>query len=241
MKKDTIYRNPQIPLNDFEFDENVANVFPDMLQRSIPGYDLVLSIINIFTRLYAEKHRNYYDLGCSLGAATISMGKALIQNHGQIIAVDNSEAMIKKCQKNIAKAALNIPVDLICADLQNVKIENAKIVVLNFTLQFINKNKRVEILENIYKGLVNKGVLILSEKVTFREKGEKKFNESLYIEFKKSKGYSELEISQKRTALEKILVPDTVEEHLERLDSCGFKRSKVWYRCLNFASLVAYK
>lgn len=241
MKKDTIYKNPQNPLSDFKFDENVANVFPDMLQRSIPGYNLLLSMINIFTGLYAEENRNYYDLGCSLGAATISMGKVLKKNHGRIIAVDNSEAMIEKCQKNITSAALTIPVNLICTDLQNVKIENAKIVVLNFTLQFINKNKRAEILKNIYEGLVNGGVLILSEKVTFKNKEEKKFNESLYIEFKKDRGYSELEISQKRTALEKVLVPDTVDEHLKRFESCGFKKCKVWYRCLNFASLVAYK
>lgn len=241
MKKDRIYKNTQNPLSDFKFNEQVANVFPDMLKRSIPGYDLVLSIINIFTGLYAEKHRNYYDLGCSLGAATISMGKSLKKNNGRIISVDNSEAMIKKCQKNIKKAALNIPVDLICTDLQNIKIENAKIVVLNFTLQFINKNKRAELLKNIYKGLVDGGVLILSEKVTFKNKEEKEFNESLYVEFKKDRGYSELEISQKRTALEKVLVPDTVEEHLERLESCGYKKYKIWYRCLNFASLIAYK
>ncbi len=241
MKKDTIYKNPQNPLGDFKFDENVASVFPDMLERSIPGYNLLLSMINIFTELYAEEDRNYYDLGCSLGAVTISMGKTLKKNHGRIIAVDNSKAMIKKCQRNITKAALNIPVVIICIDLQNVKIENAKIVVLNFTLQFINKNKRAEILKNIYKGLVEGGVLILSEKITFKNNKEKEFNELGYAAFKKDRGYSELEISQKRTALEKVLVPDTFEEHLERLESCGYKRCKIWYRCLNFASLIAYK
>ena len=241
MNKDTIYKIPKDPLGDFKFDENIADVFSDMIHRSIPGYDLVISMINILAGLYAEANRNYYDLGCSLGAATISMGYRLSNLNGKIIAVDNSEAMIGRCKKNIAKASLSMPVDLICADLQNVNIENAKIVILNFTLQFIDKKKRSEILENIFKGLVDGGVLILSEKITFSNKSEKEFNESLYIEFKKANGYSDLEISQKRTALENVLVPDTIEEHMERLKLCGYKRCAVWYRCLNFASMVAFK
>ena len=241
MPKDTIYRNTQNPLVDFKFDENVAKVFPDMLHRSIPGYDLVLSMINIFSGLYAEENCNYYDLGCSLGAATIAMGKALNLKEGQIIAVDNSKAMIKKCQNHIFKAVLSLPVNLICADLQDIKIENAKIVLLNFTLQFINKDRRAEILRSIYKGLVSGGILIISEKISFPETNEKEFNELFYIEFKKANGYSDLEISQKRTALEKVLVPDTIKEHLDRLKLCGFKYSKVWFRCLNFTSMVAFK
>ncbi|MEJ2542607.1 MAG: carboxy-S-adenosyl-L-methionine synthase CmoA [Calditrichaceae bacterium] len=241
MKKDTIYQNPKNPLGDFKFDEEVTKVFPDMLQRSIPGYNLILSMINMYTGLYAENNRNYYDLGCSLGAATLSMGKALKKDHGRIISVDNSKAMIKKSRQNIERANLRIPVDLICEDLQNIKITNARIVVMNFTLQFVPKNDRETILKRIYNGMVKGAVLILSEKTTFSDLDEKDFNESLYVEFKKSNGYSNLEISQKRTALEKILVPDTTEEHIERLKQCGYIRSNVWYRCLNFASMVAFK
>lgn len=241
MKKDTIYQNPKNPLGDFKFDEEVTKVFPDMLQRSIPGYNLILSMINLYTGMYAENNRNYYDLGCSLGAATISMGKALEKNYGRIIAVDNSETMIKKCRQNIGKTNLKIPVDLVCEDLQNIKITNARIVVINFTLQFISKKDRETILKRIFNGMVKDAVLILSEKVTFSEPDEKNFNESFYVEFKKANGYSDLEISQKRTALEKVLIPDTIEEHIERLKQCGFRRSKVWYRCLNFASMVAFK
>ena len=241
MRKDTLYQDPQDQLGNFKFDENVADVFSDMLHRSIPGYDLVLSMINNFSRLYAETNRNYYDLGCSLGAATIAMGSALTQNHGQIIAVDNSKAMVNKCQKNIVKAAMKVPVNIICTDLHNIKIENAKIVILNFTLQFINKNIRKEILDKIFYGLVDGGILILSEKITFSTSEEKELIESFYVEFKKANGYSDLEISQKRTALEKILVPDTIKDHLDRLNHCGFKNSKTWFHCLNFASMVAFK
>ncbi|HES58805.1 MAG: carboxy-S-adenosyl-L-methionine synthase CmoA [Calditrichaceae bacterium] len=241
MPKDLIYSNPKNPLGVFKFDETVANVFPDMLHRSIPGYELVLSMIRIFSGLYKEENRNYYDLGCSLGAAAIAMAKALNLKKAQIIAVDNSEAMIKKCQENIKKAALKIPVNLKCADVLDIEIINAKIVILNFTLQFINKEKRTEILKNIYNGLVNGGVLILSEKISFSDIVEKEYNEFLYVEFKKANGYSDLEISQKRTALENVLLPDTIKEHLERLEACGFKKSYVWYQCINFASIVAFK
>lgn len=241
MKKDTIYLNLQEKLGNFTFDENVANVFSDMIHRSLPGYDLVISMINVLTGFYAEHNRNYYDLGCSLGTATISMGKALINQNCRIIAIDNSKAMIKQCQRNIEKSSINVPVELICSDLQNIQIENAKIVLMNFTLQFIEQNKRAEILKNIYNGLIDGGILILSEKVTFTQKSDYDFNESLFVEFKKTNGYSELEISQKRTALEKVLIPDTIEQHQDRLKHCGYSDSKIWYRCLNFASIIAFK
>ncbi|MEJ2054348.1 MAG: carboxy-S-adenosyl-L-methionine synthase CmoA [Calditrichaceae bacterium] len=241
MKKDRIYRNRQDALSDFAFDENVAGVFSDMIHRSLPGYDLVISMIKVISGYYREKNRNYYDLGCSLGASTISMGYGLDSEKCKIIAVDNSQAMISRCNKNIADANLKTPVELICADLQDVNIENAKIVVMNFTLQFIEPEKREIILKKISKGLVNGGVLILSEKITFGTDADKILNETLYVEFKKANGYSDLEISQKRTALEKVLVPETIRQHLQRLDKCGFSDSKVWYRCLNFSSIIAFK
>lgn len=241
MKKDTIYIDPQKTLSDFTFNESVANVFSDMIHRSLPGYDLIISMINVLAGFYAEQNRNYYDLGCSLGAATISMGRALINKNCRIIAIDNSKAMINRCKNNIDDASINIPVDLICSNLEDVKIENAKIVLLNFTLQFIDHDKRADILTKIYKGLADGGILILSEKITFNEPTEKDFNESLFISFKKANGYSDLEISQKRTALENVLVSDTIELHQERLKECGYSDSKVWYRCLNFASIIAFK
>ena len=197
MQKDTIYKNYKQQLADFKFDESVANVFSDMLHRSIPGYDLVLSMIQILTGMYAGENYNYYDLGCSLGAASIAMGKSLRKRHGRIISVDNSEAMIKRCRKNISNAALNVPVNIICDDLQNVLIENAKVVVMNFTLQFIDKDKRAETIKKIYEGLSNGGIFILSEKITFSHQTDKKLNESFYVNFKKFNGYSNLEISQK--------------------------------------------
>ena len=198
-------------------------------------------MINVLTGLYAEQNRNYYDLGCSLGAATISMAKAITDQNCQIIAVDNSEAMIKRCKENINKALITTPAKIICQDIQGTNIENAKIVILNFTLQFIEHDKRAELLKKIYDGLVKYGILILSEKITFNKQSDIEFNKSLLVAFKKANGYSDLEISQKRTALEKVLVPDTIEQHQERLKQCGFTESKIWYRCLNFASMIAFK
>jgi len=241
MKKDKIYQTPKNILSDFEFNDEVAGVFSDMIHRSVPGYDLVESMIKVLAGFYAESGRNYYDLGCSLGASTISLGRGLNEHKGRIIAVDNSEAMLRRCKNNITRANLKTPVDLICEDIQNITIENAKIVVMNFTLQFIRSEQRSEILSRIKDGLVKGGILILSEKITFEEPADKKFNEQVYVEFKKVNGYSDLEISQKRTALEKVLVPDTVEQHIRRLKSCGYSDYKIWYRCLNFFSMIAFK
>jgi tRNA (cmo5U34)-methyltransferase len=169
------------------------------------------------------------------------MAKAITDQNCQIIAVDNSEAMIKRCKEKINKALITSPVKIICQDIRDTNIENAKIVLLNFTLQFIEHDKRTELLKKIYNGLVKNGILILSEKITFNKQSDIEFNESLLVEFKKANGYSDLEISQKRTALEKVLVPDTIKQHQERLKQCGFSDSKIWYRCLNFASMIAFK
>lgn len=239
--RDQIYAEEQSMLVDFCFDERVASVFSDMIRRSVPGYSEIISLLGLFAQQYSQPDSNIYDLGCSLGASTLALRERISAKGCTIIAVDNSEAMIEQCANNLQQLASNIHVDLRCADLRDIEISNASVVVLNFTLQFIPPEERAALIEKIYAGLLPGGVLILSEKVAFTEPQEQQQQQALHIAFKQANGYSEMEISQKRAALEQVLIPETIASHQQRLKSAGFAAANVWFQCLNFASIVATK
>ncbi|MBL1320671.1 MAG: carboxy-S-adenosyl-L-methionine synthase CmoA [Methylophaga sp.] len=241
-KSDSIYASSLDELVDFRFDERVVDVFPDMIQRSVPGYANIVSMIGVFADKYAQNNSYCYDLGCSLGAASLSMQKSIKQNNCDIIAVDNSVEMIERAQQIFSSdQSSNIDVKLVCADLQDVVIENASVVVMNFTLQFIPQDERLALIRRVYQGLKPGGILILSEKITFEDPERDQFQNEIHHDFKRANGYSDLEISQKRTALEKVLIPETLATHQQRLADAGFGTSNVWFQCFNFISLVAIK
>ena len=241
-KQDSIYAAPLNEIIDFNFDERVAEVFPDMIQRSVPGYGMVISSIGTMAARYAQANSHCYDLGCSLGAATLAMRQTIRQSDCDIIAVDNSAAMIERGRELLARdSASAIPVQMICADLQDVSIEDASIVVLNFTLQFIPLTERLALIKRIYQGLKPGGILIMSEKIAFEEPIKQQFHVDIHHDFKRANGYSDLEVSQKRSALEKVMIPETLACHHQRLQEAGFGFSELWFQCFNFTSLVAIK
>ncbi|MEN8169130.1 MAG: carboxy-S-adenosyl-L-methionine synthase CmoA [Pseudomonadota bacterium] len=239
--RDDIYASPQEMLVDFAFDDKVATVFPDMIRRSVPGYSEIIALLGLFAEQYATANSNLYDLGCSLGAATLSLRRRVNQPGCTIIAVDNAESMIQRCRENIEHDLESTPVELQCADIREVEIKNASVVVLNFTLQFLPGEERLTLLRRIYEGLNPGGVLVLSEKLQFSDTGRQQFEEAMHLAFKRANGYSELEISQKRAALEEVLVPDTLEQHSARLTEAGFRRVEPWFQAFNFASIAAFK
>jgi tRNA (cmo5U34)-methyltransferase len=241
-KPDAIYAAPLADIIDFHFDERVAEVFPDMIQRSVPGYGTMISMIGTLAAKYAQAYSHCYDLGCSLGAVSLAMRQRIRQPGCDIIAVDNSPAMIERGQQLLAgDTAATVPVSMVCANIQDVAIENASIVVLNFTLQFIPPGERLALVTRIYQGLKPGGILILSEKLAFAEPDRQHFHAESHHDFKRANGYSDLEISQKRTALERVMIPETLACHQQRLKEAGFDFSDVWFQCFNFASLVAVK
>lgn len=238
--RDSLYVTRHEPIGAFTFDEVVADVFADMIRRSVPGYSLILAMIGLLVERYAQAGSQCYDLGCSLGAATLAMRRHIQQPGCRIVAVDNSGPMVERCRQNIAADGTGTPVEVICADIRDVAIERASVVVLNFTLQFIAPPDRLAVLKQIYKGLLPDGVLILSEKITFTAPELQTLFTEMHETFKRANGYSDLEISQKRTALENVLIPDTLEQHQKRLHEAGFQTSQLWFQCFNFASLLAW-
>jgi len=240
-KPDNIYVNPLDRVNDFTFDEAVARVFPDMIRRSVPGYTTIIPMIGLITAQYAQDNTVCYDLGCSLGASTLSMRHGLKDRECELIAVDNSPSMIERCNHYIEIDNEQTPVELCCADIRSLDFKPCSVVTLNFTLQFIAPEERLTLLKKIFSALKPGGVLILSEKINCQAPSEQKQLEELHWNFKKANGYSDLEVSQKRSALEQVLLPDTLETHKERLETSGFTQNHLWYQCFNFISLIAIK
>jgi len=237
---DNIYAQKQ-SANPFQFDEKVAAVFPDMIERSVPGYADVIHHIRLLSSIYISSKTNCYDLGCSLGAATLAMSCGNKQPDVEIIGVDNSLAMIERCRNNIDNFKHQTPIKLIKENIQNVDIKNASMVVLNYTLQFIPQVERYEVLNCIFKGMVSGGILVLSEKIIFSDQRINQLMIELHHQFKRDNGYSELEISQKRNALETVLVPEERNSHIERLQKIGFNHVGCLQQKLNFATFIAIK
>ncbi len=242
MTRDTIYTQPLGDVSGFTFNDRVVKVFPDMIERSVPGYQTIISAIGLLADKFSQTNSHCYDLGCSLGAATYAM-RSHIQHQGcRIISVDNSQPMLDGFQKQLKQDKENlIQVDLVCADIRNVEITNASVVVLNFTLQFIPVDDRGPLLKKIYDGLLPGGILILSEKLVYQDPQQHELHIEMHELFKIDNGYSELEVAQKRTSLENVLIPETLVTHKQRLESAGFQSAEVWFQYFNFASLIALK
>jgi len=240
-KKDTLFASDTAP-SEFVFDDNVAEVFEDMINRSVPGYSTIVSMIGLLARQYCTAESTVYDLGCSLGAASLAIINQVPHEQYQLVAVDNSPAMIERCQQNLASLGEVPPaLKILCQDIRNTEISDASVVILNFTLQFIAVEHRAALLERIYQGMRPGGILILSEKIRFPDVKLDQLFIDTYHSFKHKMGYSQLEISQKRSALENVLIPETIETHKQRALAAGFETIDVWFQCFNFASLVAIK
>ena len=241
MTKDEIYQAQQDKVAPFEFNDQVARVFDDMLNRSIPFYREIIRRQAQLIRRYYQPDMLIFDLGCSNGNLSMEVCRLMGEAPFRIRAVDNSAHMLQVFAERLAATPYARQVSLECEDIGRTEIENASVVVLNFTLQFLAPEQRSELMAGIFKGMTRGGVLLFSEKVTHENGALADLQKDLYYTFKRENGYSDLEISQKREALEKVLIPESMEQHLERLRRAGFGAIDVWQKWFNFAALIAIK
>lgn len=225
----------------FQFDENVVKVFPDMINRSVPGYNLVVPMLGLLARRFVQADSKIYDLGCSLGAATLAVRHAISASGVEIIAIDNSASMVARFKDLLQQDQSNVPVRVELMDIEACEITDASLVILNFTLQFIELEKRVSLLQRIYQNIKPGGALLLSEKICFEDTQSQQLQTTWHHDFKRSQGYSDLEIANKRNALENVLIPETLQSHTLRLQEAGFSSIIPWFQCFNFVSMVAIK
>ncbi|MCX7554988.1 carboxy-S-adenosyl-L-methionine synthase CmoA [Marinicella sp. S1101] len=235
-EKDRVFAESFSQIKAFEFDQKVVSVFPDMIKRSVPGYDTILKGIAMLAMKHVKPNSNVYDLGSSLGAVSLTIDQAIGAQGVDIHAIDNSPAMVKQLKASLNDVELNNNLDVHEVDVSGYTFNDASMAVSNFTLQFMPVRQRKQVCAEVYQGLNPGGVFVLSEKV--------RSSATLidyYHGYKKINGYSDMEIAQKRQALEDSLLPDNLEHWLLRLEAVGFKQIEVWFRAFNFISLAAVK
>ena len=241
MAKDEVFRDEIEKVSDFRFGANVAKVFDDMVNRSVPFYGEIQRMMAELAADHAREETFVYDLGCSTGTTMIGMD-TLVNQDIKFIGIDDSQEMLDKCKSKLMEIGFSRPYELRCADLgQGVKIENASVVVLCLTLQFVRPIYRERLLKDIYDGLNPGGVLILVEKILAEENNFNRDFINYYYNYKRRNNYSELEISQKREALENVLVPYKLTENITLLRDQGFAHCEVFFKWYNFAGLIAVK
>ena len=222
----------------FEFDEEVALVFDDMLNRSIPFYKQMQDLSIGFGLEYLKADDTVYDLGCSTASTLIELNKLCVYNLN-LIGIDNSDAMLDKAKKKCKAFGVNITFHNM--DLFDMNYVNAKLIMANYTLQFIRPLKREILVKKIFNDLKDDGVFIFSEKIISSNKTLDKQYIKKYFTFKKTQGYSDFEISQKREALENVLIPYTNEENIKMINNAGFKHCEILFKWLNFVTYIAIK
>lgn len=230
---DDLYARKRAEVEDFKFDATVTEVFDDMVRRSVPGYDLIVEMIGVLASAHADaigRPLNCVDLGCSRGAVSKVLTKTLSHPDTRFTLVDAAPAMIDAARTEIRDNRATFSV----GDAREATLEHVDFAVMNLVLQFIPPPERTMLLRRIRDGLRPDGVFILTEKI----EADQEFVD-YHLAFKRAKGYSELEIKQKRDALENVMVIDSLATHKSRLREAGFSSVSVWFRLLNWVSILA--
>lgn len=241
MHKDEVFKEEITQVSDFKFSASVANVFDDMVSRSVPFYGEIQRMMAEIAATHAKPDTLVYDLGCSTGTTMIGMNTSIPETI-KFVGVDDAKQMLEKCDAKLKQAGFTRPYELKVADLNGaVDISRASVVILCLTLQFVRPLHRGALLKSIYEGLEPGGILLLTEKILTEERSFNRDFIDYYYNFKRRNQYSDLEISQKREALENVLIPFTLGENLKMLGQAGFDRSEVFFKWFNFSGIIAQK
>lgn len=241
MNTDQIFKTKIEKSTDFKFDSAVVNVFDDMVVRSVPFYLEMQRMITEIASDYAQPGTSLYDLGCSTGTTFLSLNKVLDPSI-RFVGIDESSEMLDKCRMNLNSNGISRDIHLESADLnKNIIIKNSSVVVLCLTLQFVRPLNRQKLINSVYQQLNRGGSVIIIEKVL----GETtEFNRQFikyYYSMKRRNDYDEMEIAQKREALENVLIPYKVSENIQMLKDAGFQSCEIFFKWYNFAGIVALK
>ena len=238
-KQDNIYEKGNLSGLPFSFNEEVAEVFEDMIERSVPGYKTSQSIISLYAKNFYREDTNCYDIGCSLGASSFSILQGA--NRAKIIAIDKSAAMIDECERIFKNYENPNSLIFLNEDIMESDLQNASVVVVNYLIQFLGLDERDILFKKIFNALIPNGILILSEKVHYENKFENQRIINTHHLFKSENGYSDLEISGKRDSLEGILKTEHEEDHILRARKVGFTKVEKVLSNLNFRTFVFSK
>ncbi len=240
MTHDKIYSHPQ-SVHPFEFNERVVEVFDDMISRSVPLYRESILRQAQLTRRFYQPGTRIYDLGCSHGNFGLELLHQMDDQPFYLEAIDSSAPMLEQYRQRLQSCCDAERIHLVESTVENYALEKASVIIINLTLQFLSPAVRRTLLQKVYNALLPGGILLLSEKVVHADGDLDALQQEFYYRFKKENGYSQLEISQKREALENVLIPETCEQHVERLHAVGFAKIDIWLKWFNFMSLLCLK
>lgn len=240
--KDKVFEFRDKPVGDFKFDKTVVTVFDDMVSRSVPFYDEMQRMSAELAGDFATAGSNVYDIGCSTGTTMIAFDEKIRAENVLLRGLDNSHEMLDRAREKLDAAKLNNNYALDYCDLnKGLTIENASVVSLILTLQFVRPLYRERIAKAIYEGLNPGGAFIIIEKLTSEDTIFNRLFINHYYAYKRRNGYSDMEIANKREALENVLIPYRMEENFELLRGAGFSKIEVFFRWYNFCGIVAMK
>ena len=239
--RDKIFDNADAPIGDFAFTPTVANVFDDMVSRSVPFYEEIQRMTCEIAGDFGKPNTRLYDIGCSTATTLLALD-AIVDPSVNFVGIDNSESMLAKARQKVLAANTSRPIELVAADVhEGMQIENASVVTMLLTLQFVRPLHRERVMQRIANGLNSQGCLILVEKLTSQDTLFNRLFINHYYDFKRRNGYSEIEIAQKREALENVLIPYRLEENVDLLKLSGFQSIECFFRWYNFCGIVAVR
>ncbi|MBU0991083.1 MAG: carboxy-S-adenosyl-L-methionine synthase CmoA [Proteobacteria bacterium] len=241
MKKDTLYKKPKKTVPPFEFNKSVVDVFDDMIHRSVPFYSERLTRMSQLAAMFYQNESRIYDLGCSNGNFGLHFLGEMGKKPFDMIAVDSSNAMLEAYRKRLSDRPNGDCIKLILDNIENVVIENTSVVIINLTLQFLPVSERDDIVRRIFDALLPQGILLMTEKVIHENDEMTRLQQDFYYRYKRENGYSNLEISQKRDALENVLIPEAIETHIKRFQTAGFRTIDIFQKWFNFSSFICIK
>ncbi|HET7401168.1 MAG TPA: carboxy-S-adenosyl-L-methionine synthase CmoA [Usitatibacter sp.] len=241
VEADRVFSRPMGDVADFRFNGQVATVFDDMVSRSVPFYAEIQRMITEIAADYAVPGTRVYDFGCATSTTFEALDPVLPAGI-EFVGLDSSQEMLDRCRVKLEAACMKRTLGLECADLnQGAAIENASVALMILTLQFIRPLNRERLMRDVHRGLNGNGCLILVEKVLGEDSLFNRQFIKYYYDFKRRNGYSDLEIAQKREALENVLIPYKLLENRELLKAVGFRYVDVFFKWYNFCGIVAVK
>lgn len=239
--RDTVFDQKDKPVGDFAFNAKVADVFDDMVSRSVPFYEEIQRMTSELAGDFAKPNSVLYDIGCSTATTLLALDQ-VVDPAVNFIGIDNSADMLAKARTKVAAAGTERRMEFVTADLhQGLYLENASVITMLLTLQFVRPLYRERVMKMIFNGLNDQGCLILTEKLTSENTIFNRLFIDHYYDFKRRNGYSDTEIAKKREALENVLIPYRLEENIELLRWAGFRQVEVFYRWYNFCGILAVK
>lgn len=240
MAEDTLYANGSVG-EDFTFNDRVAEVFDDMLHRSIPHYQTVIDGMAQLISRHSLSGTIIYDLGCSTGATLLELCRCLPADRFRYAGIDNASPMLEKARKKSAMFGKSNLIEFHEEDITTCALPSAAAVICNYTMQFLRPMHRLDFVRRIYDALPEDGLFFLSEKTISHAKRLNRDFIDIYHSFKRNQGYSELQIAAKREALENVLIPFSLEENISLLREVGFAEIEAYFKWFNFTAIIALK